>query len=53
MDSLRANLLSVSCLPRISTTELDEMSDIEHVAIGNGAFGGSDIEGKAAMGSGE
>ena len=26
---------------------------IEHVAIGNGAFGGSDIEGKAAMGSGE
>jgi hypothetical protein len=29
------------------------MSDIEHVAIGNGAFGGSDIEGKAAMGSGE
>jgi hypothetical protein len=29
------------------------ISDIEHVAIGNGAFGGSDIEGKAAMGSGE
>jgi hypothetical protein len=31
----------------------DGISDIEHVAIGNGAFGGSDIEGKAAMGSGE
>jgi hypothetical protein len=29
------------------------ISDMEHVAIGNGAFGGSDIEGKAAMGSGE
>jgi hypothetical protein len=29
------------------------MSDIEHVAIRNGAFGESDIEGKAAMGSGE
>jgi hypothetical protein len=29
------------------------MGDIEHVAIENGAFGGSDIEGKAAMGSGE
>jgi hypothetical protein len=29
------------------------MSDIEHVGIGNGAFGESDIEGKAAMGSGE
>ena len=29
------------------------MSDMEHVAMGNGAFGGSDIEGKAAMGSGE
>ena len=28
------------------------ISDVEHVAIGNGAFGGSDIEGKAAMGSG-
>ena len=27
--------------------------EIEHVAIGNGAFGESDIEGKAAMGSGE
>jgi len=31
----------------------DGINDIEHVAIGNGAFGGSDIEGKAAMGSGE
>ena len=31
----------------------DGISDIEHVAIGNGAFGESDIEGKAAMGSGE
>ena len=29
------------------------VNDIEHVAIENGAFGGSDIEGKAAMGSGE
>ncbi len=30
------------------------MSDIEHVASeGNGAFGERDIEGKAAMGSGE
>jgi hypothetical protein len=29
------------------------MSDTEHVAIGNGAFGESDIEGKAATGSGE
>ena len=28
-------------------------NDIGHVAIGNGALGGSDIEGKAAMGSGE
>ena len=26
----------------------DGISDIEHVAIGNGAFGESDIEGKAA-----
>ena len=26
---------------------------IEHVAVGNGAFGESDIEGKAARGSGE
>jgi hypothetical protein len=33
--------------------ELDGISDIEHVAIGNEAFGESDIEGKAAMGSGE
>jgi hypothetical protein len=30
-----------------------DASDIEHVAIRNGAFGESDIEGKAAMGSGE
>jgi hypothetical protein len=30
------------------------MSDMEHIAIRyNGAFGESDIEGKAAMGSGE
>jgi len=29
------------------------VNDIEHVAIENGAFGGSDIEGKAAMSSGE
>jgi hypothetical protein len=27
--------------------------DIEHVAIGNEAFGENDIEGKAAKGSGE
>src|SRR5205823_13174494 len=33
--------------------ELKGFSDIEHVAIGNGDFGQSDIEGKAAMGSGE
>jgi hypothetical protein len=33
--------------------EPKDASDIEHVAIGNGAFGESDIEGKAAMGSGE
>jgi hypothetical protein len=31
----------------------DGISDIERVAIGNGAFGESDIEGKAAVGSGE
>jgi len=29
------------------------VAGIEYVAIGNGAFGKSDIEGKAAMGSGE
>ena len=30
------------------------MSDMEHVATkGNGAYGESDIEGKAAVGSGE
>ena len=29
------------------------VNDIEHVAIGNGAFGQSDIEDKAAVGSGE
>jgi hypothetical protein len=33
--------------------ELNGISDIEHVAIGNEAFGESDIEGKAGMGSGE
>ena len=37
MDSLRANRLNVSWLPRINTMELDGMSDIEHVAIGNRA----------------
>ena len=29
MDWLRANLLSVSCLPRINTMELDKISDIQ------------------------
>ena len=38
---------------RTSFNGADGISDIEHVAIGNGAFGESDIEGKAAVGSGE
>ena len=54
MDLLTANRLNVSWLPRINTMELEGMSDIEHGASeGMGAFGESDTEGKAAMGSGE
>ena len=36
-----------------SFNRADGISDVEHVAIGNGAVGESDIEGKAAVGSDE
>jgi hypothetical protein len=50
---LNSNVKQPASYPPWRANGADGISDIEHVAIGNGTFAGSDIEGKAAMGSGE